>query len=66
MSEKYERYIHKHIELCTKCEGEGIRYIFAKYDLLHQEPIRITCEVCEGSGRVYVSKKTEITVEAFK
>jgi DnaJ-class molecular chaperone len=62
----HKRYMHPTIELCRDCEGTGIMYVYDKYDMLHQEPIAITCTTCESSGRVLVSKITVITVEPFK
>lgn len=62
----HKRYQHPTIELCKDCEGTGIAYEYHEHDVLRQEPKAVECITCEGSGRVYVSKKTEITVEAFK
>ncbi len=59
--------MHPTIEICKTCNGDGLKYIYHEFDVLHQEPVSITdCPTCEGSGRVYVSKKIEITVEPFK
>jgi len=60
------RYQHPTIELCKDCKSAGIMYTYHKYDILRQEPIAKTCTTCEGSGRVVVSKKIEVTVEPFK
>jgi len=65
MSE-YKRYMHPTIELCRKCGGSGVYYIFHEHDLLNQHPIATQCSACEGSGRVLVSKITVTTVQPFK
>ena len=62
----HTRHIHPKIEICRICTGTGTDYEYHKHDRLNQHPKAITCKTCEGSGRVLVSKKTEITVEPFK
>ena len=63
---KTNRYMHPTVELCRDCEGNGITCKFEPWDVLNQQPEEITCPTCEGSGRVVVSKKIEVTVEPFK
>lgn len=60
------RYIHPTIELCTKCQGEGIIAVYPAWDMLNQHGEAAECPTCEGSGRVLVSKKIEVTVVPFK
>jgi DnaJ-class molecular chaperone len=60
------RYLHGVVEICRDCDGEGIRTTYAQWDRLHQHPTTDTCALCEGTGRVRVSKKIEVTVVAFK
>ena len=62
----YKRYRHPTIELCRKCDGTGVDYTYHEYDRLRMEPTAVTCSTCEGTGRVIVSKKIEVTVEPFK
>lgn len=62
----YNRYQHATIELCHDCKGEGLRAFYEPYDILQMNPEIKTCPTCEGSGRVVVSKKIEITVIPFK
>lgn len=60
-------YQHPVIELCRDCKGEGIKHVFPPWDKLNQtEPEVIPCPLCEGNGRVIVSKKTVITIKPFK
>lgn len=62
-----KRYQHPMIELCRDCEGTGIVYIFPEWDIFKQtEPEACTCSLCEGSGRVQVSKQIIITINPFK
>lgn len=60
------RYMHATVELCRDCSGWGKKTIYQQWDRLHQHPNDVVCELCEGSGRVVVSKKIEVTVVAFK
>lgn len=61
------RYMQPTIELCTKCKGEGVTWEYPDWDKLgHTEATPRTCTTCEGSGRVVVSKKIEVTVIPFK
>ena len=62
----YNRFKHPVIEICTKCDGTGLGYIYQEHDVHRMEPTEVTCTTCEGSGRVIVSKKIEVTVEPFK
>lgn len=60
------RYIHGVVEICRDCGGHGKRTQYPQWDRLHQHPSTLVCELCEGTGRVIVSKKIEVTVVAFK
>jgi hypothetical protein len=62
----YKRYRHPVIELCNKCKGTGVDYTYHEYDILLMEPTEVICSIYEGSGRVFISKKIEVTVEPFK
>lgn len=63
---KHIRHMHPTIELCKTCAGTGTSYKYHEDDKLRQEPTAIVCTTCEGSGRVIVSKITQITIEPFK
>lgn len=60
------KYIHPTIEICKTCSGTGNITIYSEWDLLNQHGEPAECPTCEGSGRVLVSKKIEVTVEPFK
>ena len=63
---EFTRHMHPTIEICKKCGGTGTDYEYHIHDILRQEATEVQCAVCDGSGRVYVSKITHITVEPFK
>lgn len=60
------RYQHGTVELCRKCQGHGIIYKYPEWDKLgHTEATPYTCDTCQGSGRVVVSRVTKIEVVPF-
>ncbi|MDL2289949.1 hypothetical protein LJB95_00910 [Paludibacteraceae bacterium OttesenSCG-928-F17] len=60
------KYHHPTIEICRKCNGTGHTHTFAPDDYREEYPIKQSCELCLGSGRVIVSKKIETKIEAFQ
>lgn len=68
--EKVRQYGFEKIEICRNCGGTG--YVIPKVEgnfLLRrmQSPERrITCDVCEGSGRVKKNTEITITVKSYQ
>ncbi len=49
----------EHIDICRNCRGLGsIKDETQRYS-------HITCEVCDGKGRVLVKKEIRITIETI-
>lgn len=60
------RYIHPHVEICRNCGGNGFNMVDSDPILMGKgEIVRRECEVCDGSGRVIVSREVTIKVLAF-
>lgn len=68
--EKVRQYEYKEIEICRNCGGAG--YVTPKVEgnfLLRrlQCPERkVTCDVCDGSGRVEKTKSITIKVKPYQ
>lgn len=60
-----KKYIHPHICICRECEGTGKAYSYQTEDVLRLEPTLIKCELCNGTGRVVVRKKTTIIITPY-
>lgn len=65
---EYKKYVHPSVKLCPVCRGKEKEYLYHEDDLLNQEPVKITCRTCNGSGRVVISKEitTIINIEPYK
>lgn len=59
--------IHPTVEICRECSGVGANHVFDNEDLFQRGDTHAEiCSLCNGSGRVIVSKTIEVTIEAFK
>ena len=56
------RYNHPHISLCRQCGGKGY---LSNYDEYADETTTEVCPLCQGSGRVLVSKTIQITINPY-
>lgn len=61
----YKKHIHPSIEICRECGGTGDKYYFAENDYREENLIRRDCCICDGAGRVVISKEIITKVEAF-
>lgn len=58
MAKKESKFNVEGVELCGSCHGTGIVLDgFIEYK---------ECPVCEGSGRIYKTRKGTVTVEPYK
>jgi hypothetical protein len=60
-----KNYVHPHICICRKCEGTGKISSYREEDILRNDPTYITCDQCNGNGRVVVKKITTTTITAY-
>lgn len=59
-------YVYPHVELCRNCEGKGFNMVDTAPILMGKgEIVKESCTVCEGTGRVIVSRIIETTVIPF-
>jgi hypothetical protein len=64
---EYTRHKHKEVEACRKCNGFGYTNEYEKHDYLEKgDTHRVPCQFCNSTGRVFVEKKTVITVTPFE
>lgn len=63
---KKRRYKHPTICICRICGGRGYLEEFPHNDIFQQQDSTcVICSQCQGSGRVVVSSKVEISVVAY-
>lgn len=55
MARKETKFNLEGVELCGNCHGTGV-----------DEATGWKCPVCEGSGRVFKTRKGTVTVEPYK
>lgn len=65
---KVRQYNFEALEICRNCGGVG--YVKPEQGVLERlldcPDRRVHCPVCEGSGRVKVSRDVTVTVESFR
>ena len=59
---KERKYKYDNIEICRNCGGTGI----ADLNLITGITSQGYCPVCEGSGRVTVTRDVTVTVESYQ
>jgi len=61
MSE-FVKHTHEHIRLCKKCSGTGK---LSRYDERTREVDTQVCHMCQGSGRVTLSRVLTTKVKPY-
>lgn len=62
---KERNYKYDTIEICRNCGGTGIAEKEGRISVFSGECVGV-CPVCEGSGRVTVTRDVTITVESYQ
>lgn len=62
---KVRQYNHENIEICRNCGGTGMAEKEGLLSVFNGECVGV-CPVCEGSGRVTVTRDVTVTVESFQ
>lgn len=61
-----KKYTSSEVLVCGECKGEGSIVIqgacINQHKGEYEDPITLTCKLCNGSGMVTVSKLTIVTV----
>ena len=61
---KKRQYSHENIEICRNCGGTGMAESEGFPSVFSGECAGV-CPVCDGSGRVTVTRDVTVTVESF-
>lgn len=59
-------YVTTYVDVCRNCKGKGTVTLSSYYSTGSSRERVTECTVCEGTGRVVVSKEIHIKVEPYK